>query len=506
MTAQLRSETSTSSRQISISASVSGFVLDIDSSIPDDVFSLIDVYRQGQERVTRLTDNIPRNASVSSPTFGPSELTAENQYAALPTSSILASLTFLSGEVRVYNGSASALSRTGPLSTHAQEPTDSQFLGFGADLFKLPVVSVWAEYRATPAAQKFGSSRSVEPSTLMFKCAIHSSHNTLRPTLLPFIAEIIEHVEIRMRKVTLLPSQTPTSAVQDAAARITSDRSLPASDAVSTLQISFSLRIDQSRLELTCQPDVNVIAGLHWDSGGFVINVSPGASNVTFTGSVGGLTVRLKHGFLSEECVRLDARNLAFSMQFAKRISEDGDQVSLVSVVLDTEFAGGVRFSRFQDVLCFKATWLDRIPILNGQQNTTSPTPSKSAVDISTSSFPKQEFTTAVLVRIREIKLDVDLGQSISSVTINLKDAKIRTKMTEDLYEVSLTVTDVAMLAKGNISGQVVVPDCLFQTTRRKENKLLDGRGKTKMLELTMTSGPLSVVLESDHQKLLQYQ
>ena len=141
MTAQLRSETSTSSRQISISASVSGFVLDIDSSIPDDVFSLIDVYRQGQERVTRLTDNIPRNASVSSPTFGPSELTAENQYAALPTSSILASLTFLSGEVRVYNGSASALSRTGPLSTHAQTRTRSSVqdtLPSGPTLVPLP--------------------------------------------------------------------------------------------------------------------------------------------------------------------------------------------------------------------------------------------------------------------------------------------------------------------------------------------------------------------------------
>lgn len=501
MTAQLRSETSTSSRQISISASVSGFVLDIDSSIPDDIFSLIDVYRQGQERVTRLTDNIPRNASPSSPTSVASELTGEKQYAALPTSSILASLTFLSGKVRVYSGSASALSRTRPLSAHAREPTDAQFLEFGADLFKLPMVSVWTEYRATPAAQKFGSNRSAEPSTLMFKCAIHSSHNTLRPTLLPFIAEVVEHVEIRMRKATLRTPQTPISAVPDATARIP-----PEPDTVSTLHISFGLRIDQSRLELTCQPDVNVIAGLHWDSGGFVVSVSPGASNVTFSGSVGGLTIGLKHGFLSEECVRLDARNLAFSMQFAKRVSEDGDQVSLVSVVLDTEFAGGVHFSRFQDVLCFKATWLDRIPILNGQQNSTSPSSSKSAVDVSTSSSPKQEFTTAVLVRIREIKLDVDLGQSISSVTIDLQDARIRTKMTEDLYEVSLTVADVAMLAKGNISGRVTVPDCLFQTTRRKESKLPDWGGKTKMLELTMTSGPLSVVLESDHQKLLQYQ
>ena len=84
------------------------------------------------------------------------------------------------------------------------------------------------------------------------------------------------------------------------------------------MQISFSLRIDQSKLELTCQPDVNVVAGVHWDSGGFMVNISPGARKVTFTGAVGGLTIGLKHGFLSEECVKLDARNLAFSADFAK--------------------------------------------------------------------------------------------------------------------------------------------------------------------------------------------
>jgi hypothetical protein len=193
-------------------------------------------------------------------------------------------------------------------------------------------------------------------------------------------------------------------------------------------------------------------------------------------------------------------------MQFAKKVSEDGYQVSLVSMVLDTEFGGGVRFSRLQDVLCFRATWLDRIPVFNRQQNPASPSSSKSAVNLPSPSPSKQKFTTAVLVRIREIKLEVDLGQSISSVSINLKDARIQTRMTDDLYEVSLTVADVAISAKGNISGRVTVPDCLFQTIRRKENKLLGWGGKTKMLELTMTSGPLSIVLESDHQKLIRYQ
>lgn len=505
MTAQVRSETSASSRKISILANVSGFVLDIDSSIPDDIFSLIDVYRQGQERVARLADNIPRNTPITDSSLISPESTAK-QYPALLTSSVVGSLTFLSGKVRVYSGSASSNSRTRSLSTAVREPTDEQFLEFGADIFKLPVVSVWVEYRATPAAQKFGIIRKIEPSTLMFKSTIHSSQNTLRSTLLPFLTETVQRIEIRMRKNLGIPHKP--SVIQDTASRIVSDRSEPpAFDAVSSMQISFSLRIDQSRLELTCQPDVNVLAGLHWDNGGFVVNVSPGARDVTFTGSVAGLTVGLKHGFLSDECVRLNAHNLAFSMQIAKKTAEDGELVSLVSVILDTQFEGGVRFSRLQDILCFKAVWLDRIPVFSGQQIPLPQTPSEVAPHPTPSSLPpKQEIATAVLIRIRDIKLDVDLGQSISAISLNLQDALIRTKMTEDLYEVSLSVANVAILAKGNISGRVTVPDCLFRTIRRKEHKLLEGEGETKMLELIMTSGPLDAVLESDHQKLLQYQ
>lgn len=502
-TAQVRSETSAFSRKISISANVSGFILDIDSSIPDDIFSLIDVYRHGQERVARLADNIPRNTPVTDSSLISPDTTVK-QYSTLLTSSVIGSFTFLSGKVRVYSGSAPSNSRT-PMSTAARELMDEQSLELKADVFKLPVVSVWVEYRATPAAQKFGIIQDIEPSTLIFKSTIHSSKNTLRSSLLPFITETIRRVEVRMRKNLRIPHKPSPSTAQGTASRIVSDRSEPAFDAVSSMQISFSLRIDQSRLELTCLPDVNVLAGLHWDNGGFVINVSPGARDVTFTGSVAGLTVGLKHGFLSDECVRLDARNLTFSMQIAKKTAKDGEPVSLMSVILDTQFAGGVRFSRLQDILCFKAVWLDRIPVLNAQQIPVPQTP-ESAIHSPSNSVPtKQGITTAVLIRIRDIKLDVDLGQSISTISLDLQDALIRTKMTEDLYEVSLSVANVAILGKGNISGQVTVPDCFFRTIRKKVHKLVEGAGETKMLELIMTSGPLDAVLESDHQKLLRY-
>ncbi|KAJ6586994.1 hypothetical protein DFH09DRAFT_241649 [Mycena vulgaris] len=494
MTAYLRSVGLASSRNIWMRANVSGFILDIDSTIPDYIFSLIDVYEQGKDRVSRLSASIPRNSRLPS-----SGTEKGQQYTDLPTSNVFASLTFLSGKVRVYNKAASALSRGSSLSHATNQPSDEKILDLGADVFNLPVVSVWAEYRATPAAHKVGNGSDAEPSILVFKSTVHSSQNTLRPTtLLPFFTELVNHVEVRMRQASR--GVGPTSDLPDTSV------SLPMSpdtrpDSVSSMQISFSLRIDQSKLELTCQPDVNVLAGLHWDSGGFVLHVSPGARKVTLTGSIGGLNVGLKHGFLSEECAKLDMRNLAFSVTFAKTDYGTGRSISSVSFVLDTEILGAVRFSRLQDILCFKAVWLDRIPVFNHTSAEVKPikAPSHPAPPIS----PAQEFTTVLLIRIRQISLEVDLGQSISAITLDLKDAVARTRLTEALSEVSLYVSDVAIVARGNVSGHASVSNCVFQTVRRMKNSTAVGRNR--MLELRMTSDALIAVLESDHQKLLHY-
>lgn len=478
-------------------ADVSGFILDLESTISDYVFSLVDVYRRGKDRVSQLTSTIPRSPS----TLGSAAATLEkstllqNQHTSVPTSNFFASMTFRSGKVRMFNRSVMSRPRTFA-HTHYDAP-DEQMLEIGAELFHLPVVTVWAEYRATSASHKVG--QEAKPSMLIFKSTVHSSQNTLRPTLLPFLTELVDHIETRLRKVSQQASRPPSLvALHSSPSSYMQNMHEP--EAVSSMQMSFSLRIDQSKLELTCQPDVNVIAGLHWDSGGFVISVSPGARKVTLTGSVGGLTIGLKHGFLSEDCVKLDARNLAFSVSFSKLDPETTRSISSVSIVLDTEFLGGVRFSRLQDILCFKAVWLDRIPVFNGHSSL--PKPNITATT-DPATMPKQDFTTVILVRVRQIKLDVDLGQSISAISLDLESVMLRSKLTESIKELSLSVGDLDVTGKGNVGGHASVADFVFQTTRRTEDHVVDG--VTKMLELRMTSGPLTVVLESDHQKLLHY-
>ncbi|KAI0093075.1 hypothetical protein BDY19DRAFT_882324 [Irpex rosettiformis] len=499
MTAQLKVEQKGSSRQLHVSADVDGFVLDVESSIPNYISSLIEVYRQGKDRVERFA-NAPRlvNSSHGKASDGSDAL--EQDYRELSTSNIFMALTFRSGRIRMFSHSHAHASRTRAISALSREPSDDQFRDLGVEIFKLPVFTVWGEYRATPAANKLrNKSGKMEPSTLVFKSTIHSSQNTLRPTLLPFLGELVKNIEERMRHTSKPDTRSLVASPRVIASHLQQEDS---GNPVSSMRISLSLRIDRSKLELTCQPDVNVIAGLNWDSGGFVVNISPGAHRVSFSGSVGGLTAGLKHGFLSEDCMRLHARNLAFTVDFSKNRDSS---TSSVSVVCDTEFSGSVRFSRLQDILCFKAVWLDRIPILNAPPSTPGGLGTRTNSHATTVSTPtiRQELTTALIFRLREVRLVIDLGQSITSIQLDLRDAIARTRLIEGLSEVSLSVSEIAATATGNITGQVTVPNFLFQTTRKERHTSSEIGGR--LLDLQMTSGPLVIELDSEYQKLLIY-
>ncbi|KAH9935463.1 uncharacterized protein B0H18DRAFT_1114206 [Fomitopsis serialis] len=458
MTAQVRSERTAGARRVRIAANVDGFILDLDPSIPHYVFSLVDVYRQGRERMDQLASNITWSGDKANADKQATPTTEGTRNDSLPSSNMLSSIKFASGKVRMHSTSLNETSVRGRTVSGLADRLDEYGPEIGVETFDLPVVTVWGEYRAGTAPRRMCSNKQrVVPSILMFKATIHSSQNTLRPTLLPFVTKIVSHVETRLRQSSRPLSQFPPTAVQHV---------------VLESPVGAEKILDPwIRLELSCQPDVNVLAGLHWDSGGFIVNISPGFRRVSFTGSVAGLTVGLKHGFLSEDCVRLDARNLAFNVTFAKTVVDCDKVISSISVVVDTEFSGAVRFSRLQDVLCFKAVWLDRIPVLSGPVATPATPQPHTAHTASRSPAASQELTTAILLRFRSVNLDADLGQSISYVKLRIDNMLIRSKLSDDVSELTLAIAQFAVLASGNVSGQATVPNFEFHTIRHGEGK-----------------------------------
>lgn len=503
MMARVRMQTSSLTRSIIVSASISGFILDLDPSVTTFVFSLIDIYRQGRQRVERLAASLPRNTTdieLSNPSPDTNEA-HENQRPGL-TSTLRATLRFLSGKIRMHPTpmkDAPILSRLSPWLGQTYQIPDPD-----AELFQLPEVSVLCDYRVETS--KSGSEARFP--VLMFKATIHSSSNILRPSLLPFVTEITRNIEDRMKKMSpdipLIQQRAdrlrPVSTAEEPPLSATKHRYMT----TASLQIIFSLRIDQSHLELTCKPDVNVVAGLHWESGGFVVNISPGARGASVSASIGGLTASLKHGFLSDNSAHLNAHNLNFSVNFAKTELPFGQFINAISVVVDTEIRGSIRFFRLQDILCFKAVWLDHIPVLSNDLLPVSASSNENEVPVPDAHPPKQGFDTSILINIRRVALDADLGQSISMVALELQSMRARTHLTEGVSDLSVSIDRVDVEARGNLSGHLRVPDFLFQTVRRREGSF-DRQGLSRMLELHLTSGILDIQLQSDWLWLLQY-
>lgn len=500
MTARVLTQTTSNARHLTADATISGFVLDLDPSITTYVFAAMDAYSLGRQRMERLAASIPRNMLESDP----ERIDQEPMHVAAGPSVVSfmkASLKFGSGTVRMHPAELSPVllgKSIGKVDDDAEE-------------FHLPKLSVMTEYRSASSHEPGTNEAEVRSPILVFESTVHSSHNTLRPSLLSFMTGIVHNIEKRMKmssQETFRPiyeerlnTISPVEGSHDGASmRAISDV------APTDLQVFVSLRIDKSRLELTCKPDANVVAGLNWESGGLVVNTGPYAKGVSISASIEGLDVSLKHGFLSENSAHIDARNLNFSVNFSKIVSDSLEVVNFVSIVMDTEFKGGLQFSRLQDFMCFKAVWLDHIPILSAEPPDSSVSPSKlSSINISRESSTKQLFDTAIIMRVRQIALKVDLGQSICAVTFDLQSAFVRARLTDETVELGFNFSHIEMRAEGNLSGHLLLPDFKFRTVRRRQ-LLKDERMFKRMLELNVSSGTLDVQLQSDWLWLLQYQ
>jgi hypothetical protein len=491
MTAQLRTEKVNENTRLSIVADVSGFILDLDSSLPDYIFSLVDVYQHGKQQVERINASIPSSTSRDVPlATNPPKATD------LPAADVCGSVTFRSGKIRLHSSSDMPSPRGRTVSFTRNNIAFSEL---GTDIIKLPEVTVWTEYHGASTVSCADANAERPYAELMFKSTIHSSQNTLFPAnILPFLSEFNTHLETRMKQQPGRSSSPPT--LPDLGG---SNDSVPiTSSTPANLRISVGLQIDKSHLELTCQPDVNVNAGVHWESGGFFLSLEPGMRQMSFSGAVKGLAVSLRHGFLSEACATVEARGLTFSTSFSKEY----DGAPTISLLVDTELVGGLRFSRLQDLLCFKAVWLDRIPVFSGPPiNEASPTTPVAAAAVTKSEDgPSSPFLTALCVRVRRFNLDVDLGQSISVVALHLEQIVVQTRLTHISSELQFLVGNMDIQAVGNISGRADVPNFMFRTTRVMESAHAELPGH-RMLQLEMTSGPLNIALESEHQDLLKY-
>lgn len=496
MRAEVSSKQTVTSQEWIIHSRVSGFELDLDPEIATFTFSLLDVYRLGLSKLESLAEVVQSpDTSMQVRNDKPQSRTSISTR----TTHVLASLEFQSGRVRLHHeGRQASRRRSAP---RLSIPGNQYSSEISVDIL-LPVVSLWTEWRATPASLKGGSISDEAPSSLSFKSTIHSSKNTVPPTVLQFVSQLLAKVEARLNR----PNLSAPVIVQRPPEE-TLDPDDDTSKSLQTMSISFSLRIDQSTLEFTCQPDVNVKGSLQWESGGFVATASPGAKSIAFIGSVENLTAHLRHGYLNEDCFSASIRDLAFSTAFSTSRDAAGIGSTRTSIVVETDLKVTALFARLQDILCFKAVWFDSIPTLGGQGITpTSPLTAASRESaFSVRKLSKRSWKTVLLLRVRKMDAQLDLGPAVSTLRLSLEPVVFRTLLSNQLSELFLSIGLLDITASGLFSGSLNVPDFHFRTVRGREGNYERKHGKETLLNIELMSGFLKMLVMYERKPVFLY-
>ncbi|KAG8862253.1 hypothetical protein FRB96_001832 [Tulasnella sp. 330] len=514
MKADLHSDLSGKTRSIEAGANVDGLELDLDTSITSYVFSLIDVYRQGKERIERLAPGQAQaNLDAISARIASTQ-SVENHLATASSSNIKAKFSFQSGRVRLFPPKERY--------SHVQLPRLSSALssegvagGIITNTIRLPELLLDGEFQAASASEKFTGGTDAALAKLKVDITVRASKNTIRPSVLPLVVEIMRDVDRRLGMQTresgphtpsklTTPLAPPSESPPDNLSTV-----FPVAESVmgSHLHAQVTLRVETSHLELTCQPDVNVVAGLAWQSSQVILNIEPGVRRISVLGEIGGINVHIRHAYLNVIALTAEARNLIFNVVMDREDHRaDSYAVASLSITTKTDVSAKFLVARLQDLLCFKAVWLDRIPIVEARPKTDGPsTPLPLSTKLVTPGVVERPPSTMVIVVtaiVQTLKLELDLGSAITKIALEFNPLEI-TRRREAVYsEFSVYVENIHLTASRLVSGHLTMPRLLFKTKRGEKHAIEGAHGHGNQLEVHISTGALDVVLNHDQMEL----
>ncbi|KAG9008371.1 hypothetical protein FRB90_008947, partial [Tulasnella sp. 427] len=508
-------------RSVAASATVDGLELDLDPSVAIYVFSAIRVYQKGKERIERIAPGQARaNFEALSSRFASSEA-LDGGVSAGSGTDLKVSFTFGSGRIRFFAPEHLIADRqlrrlyremssiNDPLATSS---ADTPGPTFGADVLTLPGLIAEASFKGASRTEKFtGSSEETAVSNLSIKVQVDGSENVLRPSVLPFAVELMRNIERHMSETS---EDLSSSAITNPSPQVSPTENsgiLPAAMTMKgRLHAHFALAVGPSHLALTCHPDVNVVAALDWDESSVSLEILPGANAISLGGSVGGIQVSVRHEFMRDVSFYAKAQDLPFILKLQRVIPPGGGPpVPSIQALMKTGFEGWLLFARLQDLLCFKAIWLDRIPVFETRNRPdtaagmpiTAPPRLEMAEEHPTGSSMDLDIT-AILERT---VMEVDMGSSITKLSLDVQKFVVHRIQTLRSSSLIVTVDQISLLASQSLSGKLSLPNLSFETTRQTVTSLEEQRGGTNRLQVVIKLGEAELDLQHEQVDQLSF-
>ncbi|KAI5479573.1 hypothetical protein MNV49_003310, partial [Pseudohyphozyma bogoriensis] len=496
-------------------SNVSGLEIDLEPSVVAYAFSLIDVMRLSHERFAKFapTPTASDVAEEVSPAPPPAATSA-----AECRSTLQATFEFASGVIRmhtrrVFIPPTKPSQRSARPQAHRRGRSLNDFSVLRnpftrpsessdplPNIFRLPGMSVWAEYGegALPT----------DVSRLHVDIVIHASNNTLYPSLIPFIAAIASQLKDRALQTPTSPP-TPGSPTPPPPTPTLSIASVPPSPSPTSapapwgrLKFGLSLKVDQSRLEISCLPAAEVTARLTWESGGFLLTISPETRGVEFGLTIDGVAAGLRHSFSPEDCLHAEAKGITGSVSFTGVTGQMDAKTGLLSVMVDLpDVSAEMNFRHLQDWLCLKAVWLDRMDL--GPATAAPPKAPPRPLAAPMERAKDSSIVTLALVQIGKLRFVCDLGQAIGRSTTVASTANARLRWVPgESRSLTLSLQSLEMTGQGRAGGSATIDGVLF-STRLRDEALRESSASTDLLHIQIGLGKISAALEYEFHKIL---
>ncbi len=496
-----RLRTDNTSRTVWLRGVFSGFELRLDTNVIDYTRLLLEVYRQGRDSIEQLVEGYPIEAQLS-PSMDDTPVQPSGKKLSFRTS-----LDFYSGRVCLYQVMESDVQEMISIAGHraSLQPLDrSKRTLSSADIIILPGISTWIEHhsggpdtmgldaapRCMISAVSPAPPRSI--SERADRCClqvIHSSENTLRPSLIPFIDAIA--LRLRAGGVTASIARMGAQDIRllegKEAARTVS---VPPNSAMTSSQLSLSLRIDPSTLDLSCQPDSPVLAGIAWQGGGFTLQKGSFSHKIALTAHVAGVSLRSRHAYLTnQESVSAGIKDLnATAVWDLMPASDDQPQLELL---IDSSMAADIKLQRFQDLLCLQAVWVDRMPVL---EMASKELPDSRPVSKTPSPTPPRRI---VIVRVRHVDISADLV--VSRVNLSMEPVVFRADLhaSQDIF---VNVQKLELCASGSISGSIKTSAIAFHAVRKARQ--VQALGDSTLLAISLDIDAILAQVDIEGQRI----
>lgn len=444
-------------------SSATNFKLSLSPSVVDGIFRLIALYEQGKKHVTAIGKEYRTGLAK----FGQDESVIAKYVEHTPIPSKLArqkivvrmSFYFASGVVEL--AKVSFIPPYGAARRTENLPATGRAILMKPTELKLPGISSWVDYEGAVV----GVDDNDEAAMLIVNTAIHESTNTLSPTILPFVVEMVD--KIRSHQDSAVNASSPSSppavdeVVDTTVSAHVGESALNAIAKAPTgrLRLRATLRIDQSTLTFRSGSDTSLL-DLTWSSGGFVASTTLGADQVTsFAGTISGVALDLRGAFdRGQSCLTAGAQDMTFTLAYCPSGLHHGQRG--LSFVLDTSISSQFRLDFYYAFLVLSTEWIDNAPKL-AKPMIVQPDDAPACARPS----PKLQLAIGAIVRVRQIEFDTDIV--VSRAKLSITPLLVKTMSDGENTKIEVRLGTTCVKAEGQISGNVTSQSLVLKSSRR---------------------------------------